>query len=168
MSKRIEKNLVLKGLEITLELTIGNFDQDFVDNWYTNLKHFFHCLNETDSGMLWQNRTENTKKIINETERILKQQLKKEDYEEIKNTITSSKTTTKRFLQQLKFKKFTSLKHKPKSAVKTVVDNNERSGTTEEQPRPAKPSYAQALKSNTNTLEKKIQQTTTKTNPART
>ena len=60
------------------------------------------------------------------------------------------------------------MKHKPKSAVKTVVDNNERSGTTEEQPRSAKPSYAQALKSNTNTLEKKIQQTTTKTNPART
>ena len=138
MSKCIEKNLVLKGLEITLELTIGKFDQDFVDNWYTNLKHFFHCLNETYSGMLWQNRTENTKKIINETERILKQQLKKEGYEEIVNNITSSETTAEKFLQQLKFKKFTSLKHKPKSAVKTVVDNNERSGTTEEQPRPAK------------------------------
>ena len=155
MSKCIEKNLVLKGLEITLELTIGNFDQDCVDNWCTNLKHFFHCLNETDSGMLWQNRTE-IKKNINETERILKQQLKKDDYEEIKNTVTSSKTTTKKFLQQLKFKKFTSLKHKPKSAVKTVVNNNERSGTTEEQPRlTTKPSYEQALKSNTNTFEKK-------------
>ena len=155
MSKCIEKNLVLKGLEITLELTIGNFDQDCVDNWCTNLKHFFHCLNETDSGMLWQNRTE-IKKNINETERILKQQLKKDDYEEIKNTVTSSKTTTKKFLQQLKFKKFTSLKHKPKSAVKTVVNNNERSGTTEEQPRlTTKSSYEQALKSNTNTFEKK-------------
>ena len=155
MSKCIEKNLVLKGLEITLELTIGNFDQDCVDNWCTNLKHFFQCLNETDSGMLWQNRTE-IKKNINETERILKQQLKKDDYEEIKNTVTSSKTTTKKFLQQLKFKKFTSLKHKPKSAVKTVVNNNERSGTTEEQPRlTTKPSYEQALKSNTNTFEKK-------------
>ena len=155
MSKCIEKNLVLKGLEITLELTIGNFDQDCVDNWCTNLKHFFHCLNETDSGMLWQNRTE-IKKNINETERILKQQLKKDDYEEIKNTVTSSKTTTKKFLQQLKFKKFTSLKHKPKSAVKTVVNNNERSGTTEEQPRlTTKPGYEQALKSNTNTFEKK-------------
>ena len=86
----------------------------------------------------------------------MKQQLKKDDYEEIKNTVTSSKTTTKKFLQQLKFKKFTSLKHKPKSAVKTVVNNNERSGTTEEQPRlTTKPSYEQALKSNTNTFEKK-------------
>ena len=33
-------NLVPKGLEITLEPTIGNFDQEFVDNWYTNLKQF--------------------------------------------------------------------------------------------------------------------------------
>ena len=36
--------------------------------------------------------------------------------------------------------------------VKTVVNNNE--GRTEEQPRPTKPSYAQALKSNANTFEK--------------
>ena len=48
------------------------------------------------------------------------------------------------------------MKHKPKSAVKTVVNNNERSGTTEEQPRLTKPSYEQALKSNTNTSEKKF------------
>ena len=46
------------------------------------------------------------------------------------------------------------MKYKPKSAVKTVVDNNEGSRTTEEQPRPTKPSYAQALKSYTNTFEK--------------
>ena len=57
-----------------------------------------------------------TQKNINETETILKQQLKKEDYQEIKNTITSNET--------------------------------------EEQPKPTKPSYAQALKSNVNTFEK--------------
>ena len=46
------------------------------------------------------------------------------------------------------------MKYKPKSAIKTVVNNNEGSRTTEEQPRPTKPSYAQALNSNTNTFEK--------------
>ena len=40
MSKCIQENPVLKGLEITLEPTIGNFDQEFIDNWYTNLKQF--------------------------------------------------------------------------------------------------------------------------------
>ena len=37
---------------------------------------------------------------------------------------------------------------------KTVVNNNERIRTTEEQPRPIKPSSAQALKSNTNRSDK--------------
>ena len=79
LSKCIQQNLVLKGLEITLEPTIGNFDQDYVNNWYINLKKFSivlmkpivtycdtktmsifgtsilnnsYCLNETDSGIL--------------------------------------------------------------------------------------------------------------------
>ena len=72
--------------------------------------------------MTKQNRK--TQKNINETEVILKQQVKKKDYEEIRNTITSNETATKKFLQQRKFKKFTSLKYKQKSAVRTVVNNN--------------------------------------------
>ena len=72
--------------------------------------------------MTKQNRK--TQKNINETEVILKQQVKKKDYEEIRNTITSNETATKKSLQQRKFKKFTSLKYKPKSAVRTVVNNN--------------------------------------------
>ena len=45
------------------------------------------------------------------------------------------------------------MKYKPKFAVKTVVKNNEGSRTTEEQTRLTKPSYPQALKSNTNTFK---------------
>ena len=44
------------------------------------------------------------------------------------------------------------MKFKPKSAVKTVISSNKRIRTTEE-PRTRKPSYAQALKPNTNTFE---------------
>ena len=96
--------------------------------------------------MTKQNRKH--QKSINETETILKQQLNKEDYQEIKNTITSSETATKKLLQQCKFEKFTSMKCKPKSAVKV-----EGIRTTEEQLRSTKPSFAQALKPNTNTFE---------------
>ena len=46
------------------------------------------------------------------------------------------------------------MKYKPKFLVKTSVNKNEGSRTTEEQPRPTKPSYTQALTSNTNTFEK--------------
>ena len=57
----------------------------------------------------------------------------------MKNTIKSSETAIKKLLQQRKFKKLTSLKYKPKSAVRAVVSNNERSRATQEQPRPTKP-----------------------------
>ena len=76
--------------------------------------------------MAYCDKTElKTQKNINETGTILKQQLKKEDYEEIKNTITSNESATKKLLQQHKFKKFTFLKYKPKSAGKTDVNHNE-------------------------------------------
>ena len=38
LSKGIQVKLDPKGLEITREPTIDNFDQDFVTNWNTNLK----------------------------------------------------------------------------------------------------------------------------------
>ena len=51
---------------------------------------------------------------------------------------------------------FTSLKYKPKSAVKTVNNYNKGITTTGEQPRPTKPSYTQSPKTDTNTFFKKI------------
>ena len=41
-----------------------------------------------------------TRKNIKENDTILKQQLRKENYEEIKNTITFNETATKKILQQ--------------------------------------------------------------------
>ena len=40
----IDKKLVLKGLELTLEPAIGNQDQDFIDNCYGKLKEFSFIL----------------------------------------------------------------------------------------------------------------------------
>ena len=91
---------------------------------------------------------------INETETILKQQLKREDNKLIANTVSSNETATKECLQQPKFKKFTSLQCRPKSTVKTVNVNNEGIQATEEEPRSRRPSYAQALNTNTNTSKK--------------
>ena len=99
-------------------------------------------------------KKQKTQNNINETKTILKQPLKKKDYKEIKNTITSNETSTKKLLQQSKFKKFNSLKCKPKFAVKIFNNTNEGIRTTEEQPRPTKLSHARAVKINTNTLEK--------------
>ena len=38
LPKCIQVKLDPKGLETTREPTIDNFDQDIVDDWYTNLK----------------------------------------------------------------------------------------------------------------------------------
>ena len=69
--------------------------QGFVNNWYTNAKQFPIVLMK--QIVAYCDKTEQkTQKDINETKAILKKQLKKQDYEEIKNTITFSKTATKK------------------------------------------------------------------------
>ena len=55
---------------------------------------------------------------INITQSILKQQLEKKEYEEIKKTITSNEVATKKILHQRKFKKYNSLKYNPTPTVK--------------------------------------------------
>ena len=62
------------------------------------------------------------------TESILKQQLEKKEYEEIKKTITSNKAATKRTLHQLMFKKYNSLKPTPTVKEKKIA---EETGNTE-------------------------------------
>ena len=63
----INSKLVPKGLEVTLEPTLGNYDQGFIDNWCSKLKYFCDkTIKET-----------NTK--IDQTEGILKQQLRKNE-----------------------------------------------------------------------------------------
>ena len=73
--------------------TIGNFDQDSVDSWYINLKQFSIGLNEQIVAYC-EKAEQKTLKNINEVEWILKQKLKKEDYEEIKSTTTSCNQET--------------------------------------------------------------------------
>ena len=97
LSKFIQENLVPKGLEITLEPTIENYYQDFVDSWYINLKHSSIVLMK--QIVTYCEKTEHkTQKNINETKTVLKQQLKKEDYEEIKSIIISNESATKETL----------------------------------------------------------------------
>ena len=79
-------------------------------------------------------------KHINEAETILKRQLEKEDYKEIKNIITSNETSIKKLLQQHEFKKFTCLKWKPRSAVKTV--NNTMNESKQQKSNLEQPSQA--------------------------
>ena len=69
----------------------------------------------------WEKTKKKTQTSIAEIKAILKQQLKKDDYAEILNTIKVSETATTPILHQQKFKKFfNTLKYKPKPTVKTT------------------------------------------------
>ena len=79
-------SLSKKGLELTLESRIGNYDQEFINNWYSNLKDFSLILMK--QNVTYCKRTEQkTQMTITEFRTTLKQQLKKDDYAEMPNTI---------------------------------------------------------------------------------
>ena len=50
---------------------------------------------------------------ISSTEKTLRQNMEKEEFQKIKETISRNEEATKRVLKQRKFKKFNYLKHKP-------------------------------------------------------
>ena len=107
-SRFIQEKLVPKGLELSLEPAIGNYDQEFIDNWYSNLKDFSLIL--TKQTVAFCEKTEvKTDTNITEIEVTLKQQLKKDDYAQMQNTppaFTCSKITIEILEQGVKLFKF--------------------------------------------------------------
>ena len=72
----------------------------------------------------------------------LKQQLRKNEYENIQKTIKSNEASTKKILHQRKFKKFNNLKYKPKAQIKAT--------TIEETENTEKPTFAEILRKSRN------------------
>ena len=89
----IKSKLVLKGLELTLEPTIGNFDQEFIDKWYSCLKEF--SLTLMNHIVTFCDKTiKDTSDKTNQTDFILKTKLEKVEYEEIQKNIASKENPT--------------------------------------------------------------------------
>ena len=135
LSRCIQEKLVPKGLELNLEPTIGIYDQEFIDNWYSILKDF--PLIVMKQIVTYCKKTkEKTQTSITEIEATLKQQLKKDDYAGILNITKVNETVKRQILHKRKFKKFNTLKYKTKPTVKTknFTEGNkllEKSPTTE-------------------------------------
>ena len=134
LTRCTENKLVPKGLELSLEPTIGNYDQKFIDDWYSNLKEFPLILMKYIAKFLGKT-IEETAKSIDETQIKLKQNLDKDYYEVSHNTIQINEKATKKTLKQCKFNIYNYLKHNPKPAIKAtdLQENNENW---------AQPSYA--------------------------
>ena len=78
---------------------------------------------------------------IDQTDYRLKTKLEKTGYEEIKKTIASNETATKKILHKRKFKKYNNLKYKPKPAVKATNITHENGNLK-------KATYAEILRDN--------------------
>ena len=148
LSRCIQEKLVPKSLELNLEPTIGNYDQEFINNWYSSLKDFSLILVKQIATYSKKTKKK-TQTRISEIKATLKQQLKKDDYAEILNIIKVNETVKKQILHQRKFKKFNTFKYKPKPTIKTTnfTKGNkllEKSPTTERR------TYAEILKATKN------------------
>ena len=124
----IENKLIPKGLELSLEPTVGDYDQEFIDNWYSDLKEFYFIL--------MKDIVKFCGKTIEETQIKLKQNLDKGEYDAIQNTTQINEKAAMETLQQLKFKKYNYLKHNPKPAAKAIDFQEDNENCVQ-------PSYAQ-------------------------
>ena len=76
-------------------------------------------------------RYESHKEDIENTEGTLKSATEKEEFDQIERAIKTNEESTKRLLQQKKFKKFNTLKHKPQTSHKeTNLKENEKGRPT--------------------------------------
>ena len=82
----MENKLIPKGLELSLQPAIVNYDQEFIKNWYSNLKGFSFVLVK-DIVKFCGKTIEETAKSIDATQIVLEQILDKDEYGTIQNTI---------------------------------------------------------------------------------
>ena len=119
-----DEELVPKGLEVTLEPTIGNHDLEFLDNWYSKQKQF--SLSLVKDIVQFCNKTINkTAQDIKNTVSSLKRNTSQSQYHAIQTEINANEDSTRKVLQQQNVKKYSNLKYKPKSTNQTRVQEEQ-------------------------------------------
>ena len=156
LSQCIESKLIPKGLKPELELTIGNHDQECLDMWYSNLQEFSLTLMKGIVKFCEKTISE-TAAHITSPEKALKQNMEKEEFQKIKESISRNEEATKQVLKQRKFKKSKYLKHKPDT------ERNQKTSQTTTIQDTLRPTYASILKNNTNIASNSIKQNTNPT-----
>ena len=135
-----------KGLELMLELTIGNHDQHFLDNWYSKLKQFSLSLMK-DIVKFCDKTIDATTTKISTTESSLKSNTNQEQFKAIQSEIKNNKATARKILQQRKFKKYNTLKYKLNATTQPLTQKED--GIQEKQRSPLYSDILKRKKSNT-------------------
>ena len=118
------EKVIQNGLKIELEPTIGNHDQEFLDEWYQILDQTsFTLMNKIVK--FCEKTVVNVTTDIKAVELSLKKNMEKEEFKKTEDAINQNDEANKRMLKQRKFKKFNYLKHnivrKP-----NISDSNQR------------------------------------------
>ena len=99
LSRCFKDRLIPKGLKVELEPTIGNFDREFIDNWFSKLEDYSFDLMK-DIIKFCDKTIAETKPTIRNIETKLKASMEREEFVEIDKTIKEKEEATKRLLQQ--------------------------------------------------------------------
>ena len=120
LSRCVAEKLVPKGLKLELEPTLGNHDQEFLDNWFSKLNEFSLIL--MDCIVSYCGKTlEKTNNDISATETALKNAMEQEEFTRIQDAVETNEEATKRQLKHQKFKKYNTLKYKPRDTQKVTA-----------------------------------------------
>ena len=107
----IQEKLIPEGLRLQLEPTIGNYDDEFLHNWYVKLEKFSLEL-MTDVVDFCDKTLVSTGKSIIETEAELKTKIEAKEFASVRETIALNKEETSKALQIRKKRKYRNLKYR--------------------------------------------------------
>ena len=124
LSRCITNVLVPKGLELMLEPTIRNYDQNFLDSWYSKPKQFSLSLIKVIVQFCGKTIDATTTEI-NTTESSLKSNTNQDQFKAIQSEIKNNEAAARKILQQRKFKKFNTLKYKPNAATQGLTQKED-------------------------------------------
>ena len=131
--------------------TIGNHDQNFLDNWYSKLKQFLLSLMK-DIIQFYDKTMDATTTEISTTETSLKSNTNQEQRKAIQSEIKNNEAAARKILQQRKLKKFNTLKYKPNATTQRLTQKDD--GIREKLRNPLYPDILKRKKSNTNSKRK--------------
>ena len=120
LQKCLDNNIIPNGLRLDLEPTIGNHDEEFLQNWYAELeecskkfmKNVLEFCNKTDVA---------TEAEIKAVDTELKTAVEKEQYDNVQATVIQNNTLRSHELQRRKNRKFHALKYKKESPRRTTT-----------------------------------------------
>ena len=110
LTRCVAEEVVLKGLEVTLEPTIGNHNQEFLDKWYSKQKQLSLSLMK-DIVQFCDKTMKKTAQDIKNIESSLKRNASQSQYHVIQAEINANEDSTGKVLQHRKFKKYSNLKY---------------------------------------------------------